>query len=686
MDDLLPSELYDQEVESKVADRFSKMSEEEFAKLLKSAEFHPDFATYVRGVKTELGGDDDEWMFGRDEPYEDLLSFHVWCICRDRLRERLGLGKSEAPAKPASTPLQAPPHPAKHPAIAALPKTVVEPHPALKLQHPGQTSVPKASPSVHPAQTSAPASSVIVPQPGTMFFPEAVPKQPAAPVAETPVPPETSAPAVPKQLAVATPVAETSTPRAVPEQLAVATPVAETSTPPAVPEQLAVATPVAETLVPPVPKQLETPAVPKQLAVATPVAETAVPPETSAPAVPKQLAVEPPVASSSCTALALAPPSKAAAAPPHAAPTGAMNPPPNPPPASGLSERVDRAILEVPKEAEAKSTSATHRNEYMAYLRAARNPSKLPPALRSVFAAGGAQRLDLFQLWMEKSKDFGQVEIEIQRRNVQRQTATSRNLCLSRTQLLASGRYSEDDVNDLIRRRTESGHWIPDPNFPHREDLRQYMVNAEMAAENARVREDSQAVTSRTAASAAEAISLTEDGGDFSVHAAPTVRSLTAELSGLEHPPLVHNQQPDPTAKAKAKAKPRAKAKTGKGKGKGKAAVGEGEEGPEPDKVPTPLEKAISLKAKVLKEAEEARTLCVSIEGLECSGDLVAALTQHSNSMLGVYRDLNKLTVAGVDDETSYADLFHYASTYSAWYSKRKRVANSMKAAATTMD
>ena len=244
-----------------------------------------------------------------------------------------------------------------------------------------------------------------------------------------------------------------------------------------------------------------------------------------------------------------------------------------------------------------KPTSATHRTEYMAYLRAARNPSKLPPALRSTFAAGGPQRLDLFQLWMEKGKDFSLVEIEIQRRNVQRQTATSRNLCLSRAQLLASGRCTEDDVNDLIRRRTESGAFIPDPNFPDRVDLRQYLVNAETAAENARVREDAQAITARAAVSAPEAISLAEDGADFSVHAAPTVRSLTAELSGLEAPPQEHNQQPDP--KAKAKAKPRPKAKGGKGKGKGKATGGEGENGPEPDKVPTALEKATALKSKV---------------------------------------------------------------------------------------
>ena len=74
--------------------------------------------------------------------------------------------------------------------------------------------------------------------------------------------------------------------------------------------------------------------------------------------------------------------------------------------------------------------------------------------------------------------------------------------------------------------------------------------------------------------------------------------------------------------------------------------------------------------------------MCVSTEGLECSTDMVAALTQHSQAMTQVYRDLNNLVVQGVDDMAQYEQLFHYATTYSAWYSKRKRVVNSMKAAA----
>ena len=76
--------------------------------------------------------------------------------------------------------------------------------------------------------------------------------------------------------------------------------------------------------------------------------------------------------------------------------------------------------------------------------------------------------------------------------------------------------------------------------------------------------------------------------------------------------------------------------------------------------------------------------MCVSIEGLECAGEMAASLTQHSQSMTGLYPDLNRLTINGVDSMDQYEPLFAKASQYSAWYAKRKRVANSMKAAATT--
>ena len=72
----------------------------------------------------------------------------------------------------------------------------------------------------------------------------------------------------------------------------------------------------------------------------------------------------------------------------------------------------------------------------------------------------------------------------------------------------------------------------------------------------------------------------------------------------------------------------------------------------------------------------------MAIETLECSGELVSALTQHSTSMTDLYRQLNKLTTDNVDDITTYQPLFDKAVAYSAWYAKRKKVANSMKQAA----
>ena len=74
--------------------------------------------------------------------------------------------------------------------------------------------------------------------------------------------------------------------------------------------------------------------------------------------------------------------------------------------------------------------------------------------------------------------------------------------------------------------------------------------------------------------------------------------------------------------------------------------------------------------------------MCVSIEGLECSNDMVAALTQHSQAMTTLYRELNMKVNQGVDDDDQYAEIFNKATQYTAWYSKRKRVVNSMKAAA----
>ncbi len=85
-----------------------------------------------------------------------------------------------------------------------------------------------------------------------------------------------------------------------------------------------------------------------------------------------------------------------------------------------------------------------------------------------------------------------------------------------------------------------------------------------------------------------------------------------------------------------------------------------------------------------LKEAEEARSICISIENLECAGELSSALTAHASAMTEVYRDLLKLTNANVNDEDQYAVLFSRAASFTTWYKARKKIANSMKLAASS--
>ena len=281
--------------------------------------------------------------------------------------------------------------------------------------------------------------------------------------------------------------------------------------------------------------------------------------------------------------------------PPPAAPpaTAASTPPPTmPPPAAPpakpaapaphqLSATVDAAAA---KAAPPLPTPVSHRSEYMQYLRAARNPRKMPASLVATFTGS---KLDLFRLWLERGQDFNACEVEIRRRNTQANIASAKEKYMSRAALIKDGRYRESDIDLLIQQRTKTGEWIPDANFPDREDLRQYRVgNEEVTREVQNRREDTQEVGSTTELTSTEALLLTEDGADFSDRAVPSIHDVlgggVAERAG-------DTTAPDPKAKAKAKPKPKAKASVG----------GAGDGTPKPDKPITPLEKAVLLKKSV---------------------------------------------------------------------------------------
>lgn len=134
----------------------------------------------------------------------------------------------------------------------------------------------------------------------------------------------------------------------------------------------------------------------------------------------------------------------------------------------------------------------------------------MPASLVATFTGS---KLDLFRLWLERGQDFNACEVEIKRRNTQANIASAKEKYMSRAALIKDGRYRESDIDLLIQQRTKTGEWIPDANFPDREDLRQYRVgNEEVTREVQNRREDTQEVGSTTELTSTEALLLTEDG------------------------------------------------------------------------------------------------------------------------------------------------------------------------------
>ncbi len=209
-------------------------------------------------------------------------------------------------------------------------------------------------------------------------------------------------------------------------------------------------------------------------------------------------------------------------------------------------------------------------------------------SLIPTFTAGGESRLDLFRTWLEKGQDFTEVELEVTRKNSQKQKAKSTAKCMSKRELEQDPRYTPDDVKELIERKTRAGEYINDPNFPLREDLRQYLVNTETVQENQHTREDSQNLKGTTQLTPDEALGLTETGAVFAASETPGIHALTGVVLGGGG-----GEGGDGTPAPKAKAKAKAKAKNKK------TETGENGQDPEPDKPLSPLDKAGLLKKAV---------------------------------------------------------------------------------------
>ena len=123
------------------------------------------------------------------------------------------------------------------------------------------------------------------------------------------------------------------------------------------------------------------------------------------------------------------------------------------------------------------------------------------------------ERNDLFNLWLQKDRDFDQVELQVNRVRQHRQEAASTEVLWNRTQL--EEKYSKEDVDDLIARCVRLGKYQDDPNFPGVERLRQYELVQEVTRKTSDALEDSTSLNAGMMVSATDASSLLAEGLEF---------------------------------------------------------------------------------------------------------------------------------------------------------------------------
>ena len=135
----------------------------------------------------------------------------------------------------------------------------------------------------------------------------------------------------------------------------------------------------------------------------------------------------------------------------------------------------------------------------------------MEPSVRAMFADKN-KRKDLFNMWLVHAHDFGQCALEISRTNIQQRSAQSTTVSWSRQQIESSGRYSSQEVDQLVERLTREGRFIDDPNFPGVTHLRRYLVIDEVSQTHQRSQQDRQSISSTGAIQQAEAVSFVAEG------------------------------------------------------------------------------------------------------------------------------------------------------------------------------
>ena len=259
------------------------------------------------------------------------------------------------------------------------------------------------------------------------------------------------------------------------------------------------------------------------------------------------------------------------------------------------------------------ATSTTHRTEYMKFLRSAGSDGNNRGKSAEMFNLKGASRTKLFNMWIVAGHDFCKVNLVIQQKHSNTQSARSKTVHMSKKQLEQSGKYTAEQITELIDRCTAKRLYQDDPNFPGNKELRQYEVVDEVSKTNTHSVEISQIMQGVSQLTPQEARSCTEAGqtevvfvnhDGFALRGsafmqqgnAPSAAGVIADMMGVAPASNAENEP----AESKGKGKQRRKGGKNAAKGKGAETGKGGDDSTPPPAAPTtPMAKAKALSKAV---------------------------------------------------------------------------------------
>ena len=208
---------------------------------------------------------------------------------------------------------------------------------------------------------------------------------------------------------------------------------------------------------------------------------------------------------------------------------------PKAPAALQTAVAVSRAATSPPNADNRPVSSTLNRNEYMVFLRRGKQLDEDDPA-KKMFDTGGHQGRELFKLWMQSSKDFAQVQVEVSRKRTERTRANSKEGGMTRLEISNSGKYTEAEVTELVERLERQGHFIHDPNFPDRKDKYLYFVHQDISMSRQSEREDSTTLTGTLQVQDQETLGQILHEGELADNSSPGRRTILPSSSAAALP------------------------------------------------------------------------------------------------------------------------------------------------------